>query len=157
MLRPSKYRCHFCEFSSLFSFQGLSSKQSVFCGFFCSATKPCLFGRTLDTNSAMGPSNNRGPWLGIRKWRRIHWILEIQCIIPPPAPLTILYIFSLSYLSTSLSITHLILMHISSKTWCDTWDGSFLFIESYLLSLIDLFLGACLAPLSLLTLLDRPL
>ena len=48
-----------------------------------------------------------GPWLCIRNWRRIHWILETFCIILPPADNPIYF----------LSLLHLTL--ISSKT---LWD-----------------------------------
>ena len=145
MLRPSKYRCHFCEFSSLFSFQGLSSKQSVFCGFFFAAqlNRASSDGHWTRTQPR---APQRGPWLDKRTWRRIHWILESLCIILPPSPADNPIYF--------LSSLHFILVYISSKILGDMgWDLSSP-SNPYLLSLIDLFLGACLAPLSLLTLLE---
>ena len=91
--------------------------------FFCSATKPRLFGRTLDTNSATGPSQKPV----VRQTKQAKDLLDIGTslyhisLLPYPiSPLK-------SYIS---AVLFFLSEYMSSKNWLRVHKGSsFPFIE----------------------------
>ena len=116
--------------------------------FFCSATKPCLFGRTLDTNSATGPSLSQKPV--VRQTKSAKDLLDIGAslyhisLLPIPIPPLKSYISPILF---SLS------EYMPSKNWLRKSTRNLVSSSSNssLFSLIDLFLCAPLAPPTFLT------